>query len=134
MSQFWTLSSYFMLGRCNLSTKLFTLAQLSPIGQIQRTNLETIIGSIAAIWVCLQAGQANLPLATTNSRPITHQQNIFSAKVGLPGSLLVIVKRGLPAITSGKLLHLCRYQMCCQVSLFCFGIFQEEVPELIAEL
>lgn len=103
MSQFWTLSSYFMLDRCNPSTKLFTLAQLSPVDQIQPINLKPIIGSITTILRCLQTGQAELSPTTANWLPLIHQNNIPIVKTEWQSSLLTIVKRGLLAITSGKI-------------------------------
>lgn len=92
-----------MLGRCNLSTILFTLAQLSPIDQVQRANLRTVMESIATILSCLQAGQADLLSVAANLLPLIHQQNIFLVKFERQSSLLTIVKRGLPAITPGKI-------------------------------
>jgi len=103
MSQFWTPSSYFMLDRCNPSTNSFTLAQLSPVDQIQLINLRTIIGSITTILRCLQPGQAELSPTTANRSPLIHQNNIPVVKIEWQNSLLTIVKRGLLAITPGKI-------------------------------
>ena len=103
MSQFWTLSSYFMLDRCNPSTNSFTLAQLSPVDQIQLIILRIIIGSIATILCCPRTGQAELSSTTANRSPLIHQNNISVVKIEWQNSLLTIVKRGLLAITPGKI-------------------------------